>query len=542
MLETIIKNLKTPLLVCLWDEFLGEYVPKSRNRLYALTRFTGSNGIAFLDPNGSRKFFTDGRYTIQARQEVSGFEICDIKDLRAFLESYEEKIAVNTFCIPFEFGKNLRDRLVHDDQIDALLDIPKPEVKRVFEYDVKYSGRSREDKIQSIREYMKEKSFSCYFVTDPVEVNYLLNIRGEDVEFTPLANIFALISDEDVILVYTNVLKNETNIRVVLKDEAFEACQGKDVMHSKSISKGMHALLSSHAKNTQADRFIAHQMSVKNDTEIDFAHQIHYHDGVALNAFMREIKANYEKYDEYTAAKKLLEIRQENAKVANSSSVNFVSPSFATISGMNENGAIIHYNPSENSKNCKKLENGVYLVDSGGQYWGCTTDVTRTLWLGSKTPPNALKTHYTLVLKGHISLATAIFKKGTTGAELDILARQHLWNHGLDYAHGTGHGVGSFLSVHEGSYSISKGGNIPLQTGMIISNEPGFYLEGEYGIRIENLVLVKERSDNPSDGSSDFLEFETLTRAQIDETLINWDIMSPLETQWIKWYNEYSLI
>lgn len=522
------------------DEFMSEYVSDSYNRLKYLTNFTGSNGAAIL---GAKNFFlTDGRYTAQAKRELDeSFKILDLNEASwhiVFDYYCGKKIAFS----PMLHSKNkisawekIANYTLHpvDDlfkEVDASL--PKLELVKAYEVDVKYCGQLRADKIKAITQNLKA---DYLLITDPTSICWLLNIRGGDVNYNP------------VVLSYLLLDRN---------GEFFIICDPQKVAHlftqKNIISWNERAQffknLASSQKSVQCDFanmpywfntvFKPHLLidaqdpcsiikAIKNPIELQGFRDCHQEDGKALRKFIQWLKDNIEnEIDECTAAKKLLELRRQ--------SKNFLCESFATISAYGENGAIIHYNPQPTSAKIIKQDN-LYLLDSGGHYKNGTTDITRTFCFG--TPTAEQKKAYTLVLKGHIALATLRFPNCTTGSQIDAIARSSLWNNGMDYAHGTGHGVGHNLSVHEGPHRISKAySNTPLQPGMIVSNEPGFYKEGEFGIRIESLLEVVNSK------YTGFLEFSILTKVAIETNLIDEKILTQDELTWIKNYNQSCII
>ncbi len=534
------------------DEFLSEYVPPYARRLEWLTGFTGSAGeVVVLKEQAA--FFTDGRYAIQAREQVGDrFKIFDIykssplKFINSILGDNSpnpSRIGIDSWLISYgRLKRSYNNSLVLcDNLIDKIWqDKPSASKSSIFAHDIKYSGQSTKDKINSIN-----MDADALLITDPESVNWLLNIRGSDLEHTPIALCRAILHKSGVVDLYINPEKFDKNITIAnthVHDEAVFLSDIREKLAEKKvmIAESSNAVFFDYLEKIGAKLNICEDPCVlpkacKNPVEIEGMRAAHRRDGVALCRFLAWLDENVGKNEitEITAAEKLDNMRAEGDL--------FRGASFPTISGYGSNGAIVHYHAT--GKSNKKFESGsLYLVDSGGQYYDGTTDVTRTIAIGE---PTALqKLHFTLVLKGHIALARARFPRGTTGAHLDALARQYLWQYGLDFDHGTGHGVGCFLNVHEGPQGISKAaGKVALQPGMVLSNEPGYYLEGEYGIRIENLVVVTECEDaaDNSDNNSDdrqFYQFETITLAPIDLRLIDTNLLNNDEINWLNNYHK----
>jgi Xaa-Pro aminopeptidase len=531
-------------LIPIRDEFGCEYVPESAKRLQFITGFTGSNGFAIITKQNNA-FFTDGRYTLQAKLEIdkNDFEIYDLANICeiqwlykntpersnigydaslfsiAKIEKYKAKLQEKNIKL-VEIEKNLIDEVWKNK--------PKPSQTKAIKLDKKYSGKSSKIKIKEICEKING---DFYLQTSSESICWLLNIRGNDLPYTPVLLTYALISKKGEIYLYGNLnalnkIENDIEADVYLRDlkdiyKDIKSLSGKKIATDCSLTsiKFKNILEKNKAQLTHQSDICLEGRAIKNWVEIENIKHAHIKDGAALTKFLYWLKTTKDKLSEISIADKLEEFRKQNE--------NFFSLSFDTIAGFNSNGAIIHYRADKKSN--KKINgNGILLLDSGAQYLQGTTDITRTISIGKPTPEQ--KKNFTLVLKGHIALASQKFLNGTSGAQLDILARQFLWAEGLDYKHGTGHGVGCFLNVHEGPHAISRINHTPLQEGMIISNEPGYYKEGEYGIRIENLVLVKKSEQK------DFLEFETLTKAPIDISLIDFSLLDKNE---IKWLNDY---
>ncbi len=491
------------------DEFFSEYLAEDKKLIQSLTGFTGSNATVIFGQEKSF-FFTDGRYILQAKNQLdlNEFEIFNLSETPLFsVLPQGAKIAADPKLTSVAFAKKY--------PFIELIEVEKSfvlagQTKQYFNISNKISGCDSKTKISQV---LKNLEADALLITKPENICWLLNIRGRDLEFTPTFLTYAILFKNGEFELFKEKIPSlKKEIRKIQIDE----------------SSTNHWLYSELKK---ADFELIHKLdpidlikSQKNPTEIFGAIKAHEEDGLAVTKFLFWL-SNCGKTDEISAAKKLLEFRQE--------SPSFFSESFAAISGFASNGAIIHYHSTKKT-NKTFLSNELYLIDSGGQYLGedfCgTTDITRTIAVGN--PSAEMVENFTRVLKGHIALARAKFPRGTSGAQLDVLAREHLWRAGLDYQHGTGHGVGSFLSVHEGPCGISKRSHQELLAGMILSNEPGFYKEGEYGIRIENLMLVEEVAEK------NFLQFRTLTLAPIDPTLINFKMLTYPERKWLINYHQ----
>jgi Xaa-Pro aminopeptidase len=497
------------------DEFLGEYTPDCLKRLEFLTRFTGSFAYTLIKKDGKSILFIDGRYTIQAQQEAGlNFEIQNIKDLTTHLKGVKFALDENTHS--YQFVQSLKDKelnfiTVNGSPVD---EIWKRDIKVSREtFPFEFAGETSEAKLSKLTEYVKSEGADAIFVSDPHDVCYLFNIRGNYLKHSPVVPCFAIVSRETQTIVF--------------KEQIQSLKYGK-VLVSKNIPFGIFNILSQN--NTiiiEKSNFLQKQKSIKTEFEIECIKKAHIEDAKALKLFGEWLKKTDLKQEtEYTIGEKLLEFRKEQKS--------FACESFPAIVGFKENGAIVHYRAKkETAKTIQGM--GLLLVDSGGQYYDkengiCgTTDVTRVFAIGE--PNEKEKRAYTLVLKGHIALASAIFPLGTTGAMLDVLARQFLWKEGLNYSHGTGHGVGYYLSVHEGPCGISSNYHTELAEGMVLSNEPGFYEEGEFGVRFESLMLVKKSS------MQGFLEFEVLTKAPVEPLLLDTEILTDFEIEWLTKYS-----
>lgn len=545
------------------DEHLSEYVGTYAQRLEWLTGFGGSAGTVAVMANKAA-IFVDGRYTIQVRDQVDGalYEYKSVPEdsLADWLAQNSEEGAIIGFDAWLHtegWSKSVRSRLekagaqlvaVDSNPIDSVWhDRPAPSPAPVFLQDDRYTGRSSADKRAAIAEWLVAEQCDSVIISALDSIAWVLNIRGADVERTPVALSYLtvhadgtadwFIAPDKVPADVAAALGNA--VRIVPRDQfaaSFAHFAGKTIATdpARSVAAIFERLEEVGAKIVRAQDPAVLPKAIKTQAEQAGHRAAQARDGAAVSRFLHWLSVEAPKgtVDELSAAAQLQAFREQGGDLRDLS--------FDTISGAGPNGAIVHYRVSEETN--RVLEPGsVYLVDSGGQYPDGTTDITRTVWIEGKGTPDAeLKDRYTRVLKGHIALDMQTFPKGTLGSQLDSIARMHLWHGGVDYAHGTGHGVGSFLAVHEGPQRIAKprggqaGGEQELLAGMILSNEPGYYKTGAYGIRIENLVLVKEQQIEGSEGG--WLGFETLTLAPIDRTLVEPSLLSPAE---IAWWNAY---
>lgn len=536
-------------IVPLSDEYLNEYPPAHLMRLKWLTGFTGSSGLLLISQDEAI-FFTDGRYIIQAENELDNniykiFNLANKQPWQYLSEAQNTKLKVGYNPALFSFNNIARYSdinlvAIKDDLVDKLWLDKQINLSKVDIHEIEYAGQSHEDKISNIANQLAVDNVDYAIITALDSICWLLNIRGRDIANTPFVVSQAIISKEPKLYFFVDESRldddtiNHLGDLVIINptksiDGFIKNLTNKNVLLDKNNSPYSFflALNDAHANIISKDDPCLLPKACKNEIELENMRNCHLTDGIALTKFLKYIDEYPDKLKlcELTASQKLLEFRKESNE--------FIEPSFDTIAGFGANGAIIHYRVDKES-NKKFTNNNLFLVDSGGQYKKGTTDVTRTIAIG-KPSLEHIK-NFTLVLKGHIALATAIFPKGTTGSQLDVLARQFLWENGLDYDHGTGHGVGSFLSVHEGPQRISKfANNVALEIGMIISNEPGYYKKDEYGIRIENLVEVVKA--DVGEKGREFLKFDTLTKAPIDLKLVDFSMLSKSEINWLETYH-----
>ena len=412
----------------------------------------------------------------------------------------------------------------------------------VFEHEIKYAGESREQKIARVRRRMQEMGTDYHLLTSLDDMGWLLNLRGNDVKFSPLFTAFSIIS-QDSLTLFMDVAKTPDDIISMLNSAGVEIKPYNDIEIGLSEIPADSTLLLTPAttsvrliKSVPGKVSILEDVSIptrlkaiKNSVEQDHIRRVMEKDGVALTKFFfwLENSLGRERITEISASEKLVELRMEQEGCQ--------GPSFATISGYNEHGASPHYCSTPES-DVELKRDGIFLLDSGGQYLDGTTDVTRTIALG--TPTDRQKSDFTLALKGTIGLASVKFPKGTRGYQLEVLARKALWDHGLNYGHGTGHGVGFFLNVHEGPQTIGTGASGDMKTtlepGMLTADEPAIYREGEYGFRTENLLLCREDSVTPF---GEFYSFETVTLCHIDSTLLEVNLLTNSEIEWLNDYH-----
>lgn len=557
------KELKTlgcaGMIVPRTDEFQGEYVPASAERLRWLTGFSGSWGSAIIGKT-SAALIVDGRYTIQAAHETKGLKIellnPDPKNFADFLRKNfkpQDKIAFDPWLTTINETKRLTqvtDKLgltllsLNSNPVDDIwTDQPPAPQQPISDHLLKYAGEKSASKIKSISEVIRAANVDAVVLSDPLAVAWAFNIRSSDIPHTPAALIRAIITSKAKATLFVEADRLETSVLSTLGKnktikppsamqaelKAFGKQKKRVALDPSNCPEAIHEMLKkAGAQIVEMADPCSLPRARKNKTEQNGARAAHLRDGAAMCNFLHWLEQ--QKPDgtltEKSAQDHLLQCRHATGKL--------IDLSFGSISASGPNAAQPHYHVQKGQG--RKLRSGeIYLTDSGGQYRDGTTDITRTVIIGE--PTNAMRRHFTLVLKGMIAVSVAHFPAGTTGVQLDALARAALWQHGYDFDHGTGHGVGSFLSVHEGPARISKAGHAPLEPGMILSNEPGYYLKGKYGIRIENLLLVKPPR-KPKQGDRAMLSFETLSFAPIDKRLIDTSLLTRNELQWIDAYHD----
>jgi len=550
-------------VVPLTDEHMSEYVGTYAQRLAWLTGFEGSAGSAVVLPEEAA-IFVDGRYTLQVRQQVSAtewsYESVPETSTTDWLKEHAPegaRIGYDPWLHTRDWVKKAKEALasrgaelvpVERNPIDEIWsDRPEASKAHLVVQADRYAGKSAAEKRTEIGDWLAKQHANAAVLSALDSIAWAFNIRGQDVSRTPVALAYALVHADGTADLFVAGEKVSPEVRQHLGngvrlheryefENALGEYKGKTVVvdPERAVAAIFEALERAGAKVLPMRDPTILPKAIKNPAEIAGQKSAQERDGAAIARFLHWVDEEAPKgdVDELKASDHLEALRRENAELRDLS--------FDSISGAGPNGAIVHYRSSE--KTNRKLEKGtLYLIDSGGQYVDGTTDITRTVPIGE--PTDEMRDRFTRVLQGHIAIATAVFPKGTRGSQLDSFARRPLWEAGVDYAHGTGHGVGSFLSVHEGPQRISpvgssqSGGDEPLQVGMILSNEPGYYKTGEYGIRIENLVLVVERQIEGAE--KEMLGFETLTFAPIDRRLVDAAMLSPEELVWLNCYHAH---
>ncbi len=536
------------------DEHLGEYVPAGAERLAWLTGFTGSAGLAVVLA-AAAAVFTDGRYVLQLAEQTDPdlWQRLHVTEQPppAWLAEHAPKggrIGYDPLLISEEglaryLDVGLSMVPLRPNPIDTVwADRPAPPAAPAMIHPMAYAGRSAADKRNDIAAALTSAGQDAAVLSDPASIAWLLNIRGADVPFTPFMLGFAVAHADGSVELFTDPAKLPPDVRawfgnaVSVADRAALA-PALDRLRGKTVrvdAAGSPVWFSQRLRAAGATVVAAPDPCLlpkarKNDVEQQGARDCHARDAVAVCRFLHWLsqQASTGQQTEISAAEALLAFRSRVDL--------FRGESFPAISGAGEHGAIIHYRVSEAS-NRTLGPNEVYLIDSGAQYQDGTTDITRTVWTGPGEAPAEVRDRVTRVMQGHIAIATAVFPHGVAGAHLDSFARRALWQAGLDYDHGTGHGVGSYLSVHEGPVSLSRLAKpVPIEAGMILSNEPGFYLPGQYGIRLENLLMVRP-AELPA-ASKPFLRFETLTLAPFDRRLLTPALLNTEERGWLDAYH-----
>ena len=546
-------------LVPMADEYQNEYVPPRAKRIEWLTGFTGSAGLVVVLTERAA-IFTDGRYTLQVADQVDS----DLYDLRHIVEAPATdwigehlpagaKLGYDPWLFTADGVRRFAEATekaggalipADDNPIDVIwTDQPPTPAAPVVPHDISYAGQPSAKKRAQLAEALRKDGIDAAVITASDSIAWMLNVRGGDVSHTPLPLSLAVLHADAQVDFFLDAAKRSDGLDAHLGNEV--AIQtpdsfgpaldklgqdGKTVLADPAVSASwvFDRLDEAGAKIVRRADPCQLPKACKNETELNGTRAAHRRDGAAVTRFLRWLDENAASgtIDEIAAADHLAGLRAGNDL--------FRDLSFDTISGAGPNGAIVHYRVTPESN--RKLEPGtLYLVDSGAQYLDGTTDITRTIAIGE--PTAEMRDRFTRVLKGHIAIATCRFPEGTTGSQLDVLARHALWQAGLDFDHGTGHGVGSYLGVHEGPQRVSKVGNtVALKPGMIVSNEPGYYKTDGYGIRIENLVAVV-MADDMADAERPMLKFETLTFAPVDLNLVDPSMLSDDEKAWLNGYH-----
>ena len=516
------------------DDYFTEY--SKINRLKIISNFSGSAGLAIILKN-KNYLFTDGRYSIQSQLESGkNFKIYYFEKLincslfKNLTLGIDPKLFTNTQIKKY-FLKNNKIKFINNNLIDEIKKQKIQHNRPFFSLEKSIAGESKNSKINKISQYLKKNKSDYIFISAPENVAWVLNIRGVDSPNSPVPNSRLIITKTKKIYLISKIkkCKNLLSNKVIKTDQFFDdskfskeilKLKGKNfIIDDKSCSIFYENLIKSKFNIVKREDPTYLLKAIKNKNEIKNMINSHIIDGVALTKFIYWMKKkNKKKITEFYAAKKLEKFRKMNKS--------FLYPSFDTIAGSGKNGAIVHYRATK--ENCRTIsKKDIFLCDSGGQYKYGTTDVTRTICFLNQN--QKIKNIFTKVLKGHIAVATTNINKDETGQKIDKRARKFLKESNLDYAHGTGHGVGFFLNVHEGPQSISKINKVKIRQGMILSNEPGYYKKHEYGIRIENLVYVNKKNKN--------LFFENLTMAPIEKDLINFNLLTKTEKNYLFKYH-----
>lgn len=535
------------------DQYGSEYLPADSERVAWLTGFTGSAAVVIVLKDRAA-IFSDGRYTVQLQAEVDGslFERCHLieqppGEWLANNAAPDSQIGYDPMLVRRAEVQRLTAHLerssgklspLPQNPIDRIwIDRPGPPQALVSLQDEAHAGMSSRNKRARIGGAVQARGASALLVTAADSIAWLLNIRGRDIPFNPLCLSHLLLDTDGTCTWFVDRaklpegLQLDNAIRIEEPDRLFphlDALSGRKVqVDPMLVHEGyLQRLEKAGATLVSADDPIVLAKACKNAVEIEGAIDAQRRDGAAVANFLGWLDAQASgSVDEHSAAEKLLECRARDPL--------FQGESFPAISAYGPHASLPHYRCTSES-NVRLDAGSVYLIDSGGQYLDATTDITRTVAIGEVH--SELRQRFTLVLKGHIAIDQAVFPVGTSGAQIDSLARFALWRHGLDFDHGTGHGVGAFLCVHEGPARISKAGHVKLEPGMILSNEPGYYKSDAYGIRIENLLLVEERG-TPAGGDRPLLGFRSLTLCPIDRRLIATELLDPAERAWIDAYH-----
>ncbi len=522
------------------DQFFGEYVPKYNDRLNYITNFSGSYGLSLILKEKSY-LFVDGRYTLQAtNQSGKLFKIVtlptkmpiDFLGKKKFIIGYDPKLFTNKSLNNLFKGGNCRLKPIFNNLVDKIWKRKlKKNKNKFYKLSNKFVGVNFQRKLGKVLKNLKINKADFLLVTASENNAWLFNIRGKDSEYSPIPSCYVLI-DKNKIKFFCDLKKIPSSFKQFYKKIKFldinkigkilkDINKKRFIIDKNTCSTYLEKIISEKNKILKFDDPIYEYKAIKNKVEISNIKKAHILDGVALTKYLFWLKKNFnkKKISEISASEKLLKFRKKNKK--------YKFSSFPTISGTGPNGAIIHYNATK--KTNRMLKSGdIYLVDSGGQYEFGTTDVTRTISLDNTN--KRTKNIFTRVLKGHIAVANFRLKSNTSGSIIDNSARKYLKEIGLDYSHGTGHGVGYFLNVHEGPQAISKKNRVKIKEGMVISNEPGYYEKNNFGIRIENLIYVKKNKNNKN--------FENLTLVPIDKDLIDKSILNQQEKKWLNNYHK----
>ena len=536
MLEEIRKKLQAENLdayvVTHGNRYIGQDVLSQEHKLKKLCGFSGSAGMAVVTANDVF-LLVDGRYELQARQETAGQNVtvvdviprlknaCDLLKDKGFFN-----VGYNSWChsvAEMEFIKRRYFDMKFVDLSDSFAENAKNSVT-IYERDIKFSGQSREEKILTVQNMLQDQMADYYLFTSADGVSWLMNIYAADLPFSPVVRAYALVAKNGDVVLYGDNLQTElaSGNWKDFSAKMLSLGAAKMMYDAHNAPEKIKKLVGEDVKLIKSPDICQIMKAEKNPTELQGMINCHIRDGVALSRFLCWLDENYEGKTELDIVEKLHGFRAEQKY--------FFSESFATIAGFADNGAVVHYQP--NTETNKKLKDGnLLLIDSGAQYLDGTTDVTRTIAIGN--PSKEMINDFTLVLKAHIALASARFPEGTSGAKLDALARSEIWQEGIDYKHGTGHGVACFGNVHEGPISISFGGSdYGFKADMVTSDEPGIYKENQYGIRTESMLYT---TVSKFEG---FLEFKILTKVPIDKRLIDKYMLDTGEQAWLNNYHK----
>lgn len=552
------ENQMDAYIVPSFDAHQSEYVAEHWKCRQWISGFTGSAGTVVITLEDAG-LWTDGRYYIQAEKQLESSGIRLFRMMDPGVPSYTEWLAdvlkegsnvgfdgnVLSIDMVKKMERDLKAKGIelkmNKDLIGDLWE-DRPEIPKgpIFTHDVKYAGKSRVEKLNEVREEMKTKGANYYILTSLDDIAWLLNIRGADVPNNPIAIANVIVAEHKCYL-FIDSCKVSPLIKLELEAEGIELKASAEIqtllgylsngdaviLDTNKTNIRLYNAINSSTKKIESPNITTNLKAIKNEVEIKNLKWCEIKDGLAMVKFIKWLKNSVDKTEisEIIAEERLEDFRREQE--------GFVGPSFDTIAGYKEHAAMMHYKANKETQYTLKNE-GLFLIDSGGQYYDGTTDITRTIVLGRLSDEQ--KRDFTLVLKGFIALSSVKYLYGATGSNLDVLARQPIWQYGLDFKCGTGHGVGFFLNVHEGPQSIrNENNNVILEKGMIITNEPGIYLEGKYGIRIENMMLVVE--DEKTEFGQ-FMKFEAITYCPIDLAGINKEMLTESEKQWLNNYHQ----
>ncbi|MHB2155271.1 aminopeptidase P family protein [Calditrichota bacterium GD2] len=560
--ELMRKNKIDAYVVLSTDPHASEYVPALWQRRAWLSGFDGSAGDVVVTMKKAG-LWTDSRYFLQAEQQLqdTGIDLYkaglpETPDMLTFLKqelNEGQTVGIDPRVISYQQAsqwqkelalRKIKMKFLEENLVDALWeDQPEMPQDPIMVWEDKYAGESVESKLARIRQKMAEKGCQTHVLTQLDAIAWTFNIRSRDVDYNPVVIAYAVITEDEAELFVhkkkiTRALKK--HLKGLAKIRHYDSFKKRLLklarrktrvwLDGSSVNYWVAMLLQKRCELFLEESPVTLFKAIKNETELAGMRACHIRDGVAMVRFLKWLEENVPQggVTEMSAAQRLEKFRAEQSL--------YQGPSFETISAYGEHGAIVHYASSPESDVELKPE-GIYLIDSGGQYLDGTTDITRTLALGE--PTEEQRDRFTRILKGHIDLAIASFPVGTQGIQLDTLARKALWEIGQNYGHGTGHGVGAFLSVHEGPQGISyyRGIGVPLEVGMVCSNEPGFYKAGEYGMRVENLIVVVKDEQKSSEEWS-FLKFENLTYCPIDLKLVDLNLLTRDEIDYLNAYHK----